>query len=60
MRRETGLPSMMAVILGSREVMVIGPGSPGLSVSLLLQLPVLENQSGRRNVEGVWTPCLEE
>jgi hypothetical protein len=29
-RREIGLPSMMAVTLGSREVMVIRPGSPGL------------------------------
>jgi hypothetical protein len=26
------------------------------SVSLLPQLSVLENQLGRRNVEGVWTP----
>jgi hypothetical protein len=32
-RREIGLPSMMAVTLGSREVMVIGPGSPGLHQS---------------------------
>jgi hypothetical protein len=29
-RREIGLPSMMAFTLGSREVMVIRPGSPGL------------------------------
>jgi hypothetical protein len=29
-RSEIGLPSMMAITLGSREVMVIGPGSPGL------------------------------
>jgi hypothetical protein len=33
MRREIGLPSMMAVTLGSCEVMVIGPGSPGLCLS---------------------------
>jgi hypothetical protein len=33
MRRETSLPSIMAVTLGSREVMVIGPGSPGLRQS---------------------------
>jgi hypothetical protein len=32
-RRETGLPSMMAVTLGSHEVMVIRPGSPGLRQS---------------------------
>jgi hypothetical protein len=32
-RREIGLPSMMAMTLGSREVMVIGPGSPGLCQS---------------------------
>jgi hypothetical protein len=30
MRKEIGLPSMMAIILGSRGVMVIWPGSPGL------------------------------
>jgi hypothetical protein len=33
MRREIGLPSMMAVTLGSCEVMVVGPGSPGLCQS---------------------------
>jgi hypothetical protein len=33
MRREIGLPSMMAITLGSCEVMVIGPGSPGLCQS---------------------------
>jgi hypothetical protein len=33
MRRETGLLSMPAVTLGSREVMVIGPGSPALCQS---------------------------
>jgi hypothetical protein len=27
-RREIGLPSIMAITLGSREVMVVGPGSP--------------------------------
>jgi hypothetical protein len=32
-RRETGLPSMMAVTLGSCEVTVVGPGSPGLRQS---------------------------
>jgi hypothetical protein len=30
MRREIGLPSMMAITLGSHEVMVIRLGSPGL------------------------------
>jgi hypothetical protein len=33
MRREIGLPSMRAVTLGSHEVMVVGPGSPGLHQS---------------------------
>jgi hypothetical protein len=33
MRREIGLPSFMAVTLGSCEVMVIGPRSPGLCQS---------------------------
>jgi hypothetical protein len=33
MRRERRLPSMRAVTLGSCEVMVIGPGSPGLCQS---------------------------
>jgi hypothetical protein len=33
MRREIGLLSVMAITLGSREVMVIGPGSPGLHQS---------------------------
>jgi hypothetical protein len=33
MRREKGLLSMMAITLGSCEVMVIGPGSPGLCQS---------------------------
>jgi hypothetical protein len=33
MRRETGLPSMMAITLGSHEVMVIRPESPGLHQS---------------------------
>jgi hypothetical protein len=33
MRREIGLPSMMAITLGSCEVMVVGPGSPGLHQS---------------------------
>jgi hypothetical protein len=33
MRREIGLPSMMALILGSHEVMVVRPGSPGLCQS---------------------------
>jgi hypothetical protein len=32
-RSETGLPSMMAIPLGSREVMVVRPGSPGLHQS---------------------------
>jgi hypothetical protein len=32
-RREIGLLSMMAITLGSREVMVNGPGSPGLHQS---------------------------
>jgi hypothetical protein len=32
-RREIGLPSIMAITLGSHEVMVIGPGSPGLRQS---------------------------
>jgi hypothetical protein len=32
-RREIGLPSMRAVTLGSREVMVVEPGSPGLGQS---------------------------
>jgi hypothetical protein len=32
-RREIGLPSMMAITLGSCEVMVIRPGSPGLRQS---------------------------
>jgi hypothetical protein len=32
-RREIGLPSIMAIILGSHEVMVVGPGSPGLCQS---------------------------
>jgi hypothetical protein len=33
MRREIGLPSMMAITLGSFEVMFFGPGSPGLHQS---------------------------
>jgi hypothetical protein len=33
MRREIGLLSVMAITLDSREVMVIGPGSPGLRQS---------------------------
>jgi hypothetical protein len=33
MRREIGLPSMMTITLGSCEVMVIGPESPGLRQS---------------------------
>jgi hypothetical protein len=32
-RREIGLLSVMAITMGSREVMVIGPGSPGLRQS---------------------------
>jgi hypothetical protein len=32
-RREIGLPSIMAITVGSHEVMVIGPGSPGLHQS---------------------------
>jgi hypothetical protein len=32
-RREIGLPSVMAITLGSCEVMVVGPGSPGLRQS---------------------------
>jgi hypothetical protein len=32
-RREIGLLSIMAITLGSCEVMVIGPGSPGLPQS---------------------------
>jgi hypothetical protein len=32
-RREIGLLSIMAITLGSREVMVVGPGSPGLRQS---------------------------
>jgi hypothetical protein len=32
-RREIGLPSIMAITLGSHEVMVVGPGSPGLRQS---------------------------
>jgi hypothetical protein len=33
MRRDIGLPSMREVTLGSRGVMVVGPGSPGLRQS---------------------------
>jgi hypothetical protein len=33
MRREIGLPSMRAITLGSHEVMVVRPGSPGLHQS---------------------------
>jgi hypothetical protein len=33
MRREIGLPSMMAITLGSSELMVVGPESPGLRQS---------------------------
>jgi hypothetical protein len=33
MRREIGLLSMMTITLSSHEVMVIGPGSPGLCQS---------------------------
>jgi hypothetical protein len=33
MRREIGLLSMMAITLGSCDVMVVGPGSPGLRQS---------------------------
>jgi hypothetical protein len=33
MRREIGLPSMMAITVGSCEVMVVGSGSPGLHQS---------------------------
>jgi hypothetical protein len=33
MRREIGLHSMRAVTLGSHEVMVVRPGSPGLRQS---------------------------
>jgi hypothetical protein len=33
MRREIGLPSMMAITLGSHEVMIIGSGSLGLHQS---------------------------
>jgi hypothetical protein len=33
MRREIGLLSLMAIILGSREILVIGLGSPGLCQS---------------------------
>jgi hypothetical protein len=33
MRREIGLPSMMAVTLGSLEIIAIRPGSPGLCQS---------------------------
>jgi hypothetical protein len=32
-RREIGLPSIMVITLDSREVMVVGPGSPGLRQS---------------------------
>jgi hypothetical protein len=32
-RREIGLLSIMAITLGSCEVMVVGPGSPGLRQS---------------------------
>jgi hypothetical protein len=32
-RREIGLPSIMAITLGSREVMVVRPGSSGLRQS---------------------------
>jgi hypothetical protein len=32
-RREIGLPSIMAITLGFREVMVVRPGSPGLCQS---------------------------
>jgi hypothetical protein len=46
MRREIGLPSMMPVTLGSREVMVTGPGSPGLRLSSAV-VAALENQLGR-------------
>jgi hypothetical protein len=33
MRREIGLLSLIAITLGSREVMVIRPGSPGIHQS---------------------------
>jgi hypothetical protein len=50
-RREIGLPSMRAVTLGSHEVMIIGPGSPGLhQSSAMVASP---RKSGRRNDEGV-------
>jgi hypothetical protein len=32
-RREIGLPSIMAITLGSSQVMVVGPGSSGLHQS---------------------------
>jgi hypothetical protein len=32
-RREMGLPSIMAITLGSCDVMVVGPGSHGLRQS---------------------------
>jgi hypothetical protein len=38
-RRETGLPLMMAVTLGSREVKVVRPGSPGSQSSAAVASP---------------------
>jgi hypothetical protein len=50
-RRELGLPSIMAITLGSHEAMVIGPGSPGFH-----QSPVLKDQLGRRDGWGCLDP----
>jgi hypothetical protein len=47
-RREIGLPLMRAVTLGSHEVMVIGPRSPGLCHSSA-KVPILKDQLGRRD-----------
>jgi hypothetical protein len=54
MRKEIGLPSMRAVTLGSHEVMVIRPGSPGLHQSSTIVT------SPKRSVrEEGWWGCLD-
>jgi hypothetical protein len=51
MRRKTGLLSLMDITLGSREVMVIGPGSPALlQTSVSVASP---RKSVREDIEGV-------
>jgi hypothetical protein len=50
MRRKIGLPSMRAVILGSRGVMVVGPGSPGLRQSS----PIVTSPKRSVREEGLW------